>query len=98
LQLEIFALRHQLGVLQRSVNRPKLNRFDRFLWAWFCAAWDEWRSALCIVKPDTVVAWRRKGFDCFGLGKFAAAKPAARWCRWMSGTGYRESTSTVAKP
>src|ERR1035437_11171646 len=30
LQLEIIALRHQLGVLQRSVKRPKLNRFDRF--------------------------------------------------------------------
>ena len=36
LQLEILALRHQLGVLQRSVKKPKLNRFDRFLWAWFC--------------------------------------------------------------
>jgi hypothetical protein len=40
LQLEIIALRHQLGVLQRSVKRPKLNRFDRFLWAWFCGIWD----------------------------------------------------------
>jgi hypothetical protein len=27
LQLEILALRHQLGVLQRSVKKPKLNRF-----------------------------------------------------------------------
>src|ERR1019366_3477065 len=35
LQLEIIALRHQLGVLQRSVKRPKLNHFDQFLWAWF---------------------------------------------------------------
>ena len=32
LQLEILALRHQLGVLQRSVKKPKLNRFDRMLW------------------------------------------------------------------
>jgi hypothetical protein len=29
LQLEILALRHQLGALPRSVKRPKLNRFDR---------------------------------------------------------------------
>jgi hypothetical protein len=35
LQLEIIALRHQLGVLQRSVKKPKLNRFDRLQWAWF---------------------------------------------------------------
>jgi hypothetical protein len=65
LQLEIIALRHQLGVLQSSVKRPKLNRFDRFLWAWFCGVWNEWRSALCIVKPDTVIAWHRKGFRLF---------------------------------
>jgi hypothetical protein len=69
LQLEIIALRHQLGVLQRSVKRPKLNRFDRFLWAWFCGVWDEWRSALCIVKPQTVIAWRRKGFRLFWTWK-----------------------------
>jgi transposase InsO family protein len=69
LQLEIIALRHQLGVLQRSVKRPKLNRFDRFLWAWFCGVWDEWRSALCIVKPQTVIAWHRKGFRLFWTWK-----------------------------
>ena len=29
LQLEILALRHQLGVLQRSAKRPKLTALDR---------------------------------------------------------------------
>jgi len=62
LQLEILALRHQLGVLQRSGKKPTLNRFDQCLWAWFCGTWAEWRSALCIVKPETVIAWHRKGF------------------------------------
>ena len=33
LQLENLALRHQLGVLRRSVKRPKLTPADRFLWA-----------------------------------------------------------------
>src|SRR5947209_19608169 len=33
LQLEILALRHQVGVLQRSVKRPQLTPADRFLWA-----------------------------------------------------------------
>jgi len=69
LQLEILALRHQLGVMQRSVKKPKLNRFDRFLWAWLCGAWAEWRSALCIVKPGTVIAWHRKGFRLFWTWK-----------------------------
>src|SRR5262245_40399949 len=62
LQLEILALRHQLGVLQRSVKRPKLTTTDRFLWAWLCCVWPEWRSALVIVKPDTVISWQRKAF------------------------------------
>jgi hypothetical protein len=33
LQLEILAFRHQLGILQRSVKRPKLAPADRLLWA-----------------------------------------------------------------
>ena len=46
--------------MQCSTKKPKLNRFDQFLWAWLCGAWAGWRSALCIVKPATVVAWHRK--------------------------------------
>jgi putative transposase len=62
LQFEILALRHQLGVLQRSVKKPKLNRFDRMLWSWFCGTWTAWLSALYIENPDTVIAWHRQGF------------------------------------
>src|SRR5215470_19899770 len=69
LQLEILALHHQLGVLQRSVKKPKLNRFDRCLWAWLYGAWAEWRSALRIVKPATVIAWHREGFRLFWTWK-----------------------------
>jgi hypothetical protein len=36
---QIPALRHQIGVLQRSVKRPKLTPADRLLWAWLCAVW-----------------------------------------------------------
>lgn len=37
LQLENLALRHQIGVLQRSAKkRPKLTAADRFFWAWLC--------------------------------------------------------------
>ena len=75
LQLEILALRHQLGVLQRSVKKPKLNRFDRMLWSWFCATWTAWRSALYIVKPDTVIAWHRQGFRLFWTWKIRRGQP-----------------------
>jgi hypothetical protein len=34
LQVEILALRHQIGVLRRSANkRPKLTEVDRVFWA-----------------------------------------------------------------
>src|SRR5579871_4151747 len=62
LQLENLGLRHQLCVLCRSVKRPKLTSADRFPWAWLCEAWSDWRSSLVIVKPETVIAWHRKGF------------------------------------
>ena len=75
MQLEILALRHQLGVLQRSVKKPKLNRFDRMLWAWFCGTWTAWRSALYIVKPDTVIAWHRQGYRLFWTWKVRRGQP-----------------------
>ena len=34
LAAEILALRHQLGILQRSVKRPRLRQRDRILWVW----------------------------------------------------------------
>src|SRR5215813_2189851 len=65
LQLENLALRHQLGVLRRSVKRPKLTSTDRLLWAWLCEVWIDWRSALVIVKPETIIGWHREGFRLF---------------------------------
>jgi putative transposase len=70
LQWEILALRHQLGVLQRSSRtRPRLTPADRILWAWLSRIWADWPTALVIVKPETVVAWHRKGFRLFWTWK-----------------------------
>jgi putative transposase len=63
LHLEVLALRHQVQVLQRSrPRRLPLAYADRWLWAWLSHVWCGWRTALVIVKPETVVAWHRKGF------------------------------------
>ena len=75
LQLENLALRHQLGVLQRSVKRPKLAPPDRLLWVWLCAVWSGWRSALLIVKPNTVIAWHRRSFRLFWTWKVRRGQP-----------------------
>jgi hypothetical protein len=56
------ALRHHLAVLQRSVNRPRLARWDRVLWVWLSRRWTQWRSSLLIVQPATVLAGHRRGF------------------------------------
>src|SRR5438128_5216179 len=69
LQLENVALRHQLGVLRRSVKKPKLTPLDRLLWAWLCGVWADWRCALIVVKPETVIAWHRNGFRLFWTWK-----------------------------
>jgi hypothetical protein len=75
LQLENLALRHQLGVLHRSVKKPRLTSPDRLLWAWLCGVWNGWRSALVIVKPQTVIAWHRKGFRLFWQWKIRRGQP-----------------------
>src|SRR5713101_743395 len=75
LQLENLALRHQLGVLDRSVKKPKLTPLDRLLWAWLCRVWAAWRSALIVVKPETVIAWHRRGFRLFWTWRVRHGQP-----------------------
>lgn len=63
LQLEVVALRHQLQVLHRARSpRLRLTAADRLLWVWLARVWNNWRTALVIVKPETVLAWHRRGF------------------------------------
>jgi putative transposase len=70
LHLEIIALRHRLGVLQRKVPVcPRLKMTDRWLWVALSKLWSGWRSSLIIVKPGTVVAWHRKGFRLYWTWK-----------------------------
>jgi putative transposase len=71
LHIELLALRHQLQVLQRTRPRQlRLTKADRWLWAWLSTSWPSWRTALIIVKPETVIAWHRQGLRL--------------WWRWKS--------------
>ena len=70
LQLEVLAVRHQLQVLNRS--RPRRVRLvppDRWLWTWLSRFWPAWRTALVIVRPETVLAWHRQGCRWFWTWK-----------------------------
>jgi hypothetical protein len=76
LQLENLALRHQIRVLQRSVKkRPKLTPADRIFWVALSRLWCDWRSALVLVKPETVIAWHRMGFRRFWTWKVRHQQP-----------------------
>jgi hypothetical protein len=65
LAAENFALRQQLAVLSRKIQRPQLHRRDRFFWVILSQLWKNWREVLIIVKPETVIKWHRQGFRLY---------------------------------
>src|SRR5207253_6468501 len=70
LQTEVFALRHQLAVLQANApRRLRLKRSDRLLWVLLSRFWRDWRRCLQIVQPATVVAWHRRAFAWYWTRK-----------------------------
>jgi putative transposase len=76
LRLENLALRQQLVVLRRSApKRLKLTPADRIFWVWLRRVWGDWKSALMIVKAETVIAWHRKGFRLFWTWRIRRGKP-----------------------
>ena len=74
LAVENLALRQQLAVCKHSVRRPKLRRRDRVFWVWLSRLWPNWRSALAIVQPETVIRWHRQGFKLYWRWKSRAGK------------------------
>ncbi len=65
LAIENLALRQQVAVIRQSVKRPKLRPRDRVFWVVLSRLWANWRSALAIVQPETVIKWHRKGFKLY---------------------------------
>lgn len=63
--LENLALRQQPTVFKRRCPRPRLRKADRFFWLCLSRIWQDWRRALIIVRPETVVSWHRKGGRLF---------------------------------
>ena len=65
LALENLALRHQIAVLNRSAPKPRLQGKDRLFWVVLKRWWPNWRAALIIFQPETVIGWQRAGFRMF---------------------------------
>ena len=75
LAVENLALRQQLAVCKQSVKRPKLRPRDRVFWVWLSRLWPNWRSALAIVQPESVIRWHRLGFKLYWRWKSRAGQP-----------------------
>lgn len=86
------ALRQQLCIYQRKSLRPKLQKKDRLFWILLSIVWGNWKSALTIVSPETVIKWHRQGFKLFwkwksrkrGLGRPKIDKEIRSLIRNMS--------------
>jgi putative transposase len=56
------ALQEQLAVYRRTAPKPAMRWSDRLFWLGLRWAWPDWKSALVVVRPATVIAWHRRGF------------------------------------
>ena len=65
LAIENAALRQQLTIYQRNQKHPRLRIGDRVFWVVLRRLWSGWDRALIVVKPETVIAWHRRGFRLF---------------------------------
>jgi len=65
LMLENLTLRQQLAVLKRKNPRPRLGPLDKLFWVVVHRLWSQWKEALFLVQPETVVRWRRAGFTLY---------------------------------
>src|SRR5581483_3519015 len=58
-------LRQQLIVLQRQVKRPRLTPTDRLWFLLLANRFSQWKRALLIFQPETLLHWHRQGFRLF---------------------------------
>jgi hypothetical protein len=65
LAVENLALRHRIAVLNRQTHKPRLQGKDRLLWVVLKGWWPNWRAALILFQPETVIGWQRGGFRRF---------------------------------
>ena len=72
---EILFLRKQLAFYQEHQIRPRRladsARFSLALWSRFF----DWKEALVIVQPETLIGWHRKGFKLFWKWKCRIGRP-----------------------
>src|SRR5215510_3809410 len=75
LSAEILFLRRQLAFYEERQAQPRRlsdsARVCLLLWSRLC----DWKEALVIVKPETLIGWHRQGFKLFWKWKSQAGRP-----------------------
>jgi putative transposase len=66
-------LRQPLIILRRQVKRLSCSRSDRLLLVVLARAARNWKQALCIVQPATLLGWHRQAFRWFWRRRSQAA-------------------------
>ncbi len=62
LALENLALRQQFAVYHQKKKKPKIFACAMLFWVVLSKISGNWKEALVIVKPETVIKWHRQGF------------------------------------
>jgi putative transposase len=75
LMLENALLRQQLIVLKRQVKRPRLSWHERGTMVLLASRLRDWKEAVFIVQPETVLRWHREWFRWLWRRK---SRPKAR--------------------
>jgi hypothetical protein len=57
--------RISFAVLHRATRKPRLRPVDRLLWVLLATVWPQWRRAVQIVTPATVLRWHRRAFAAY---------------------------------
>jgi hypothetical protein len=74
-EAENLFLRKQLALFQERKTKPR-RADDSTRWLiGFVSRWFDWRHALVVVKPETLIRWHRKGFRLFWRWK---SRPVGR--------------------
>ena len=84
LLMENLALRQQLAVLAKRHPKPRFTAPDQLFWVMLSQFWTDWKNALFIVQPETVIRWHRTGFRLY-------------W-KWISRKHPRVGRKCVSKP
>jgi len=68
-------LRKQLAFYQERNSKPqRLTDSARFAML-FWSRWFPWRSALVVVKPETLISWHQRAFQLFWRWKSRGGRP-----------------------